>query len=159
MTPTETLTLVRLTCALWPAMRLDEHTPDAWHDVLGDLPADLALAAVRRLAKVSRGYIGPADIRREVYRAAGLLAPDPALTFAEVVRVASNWGDGRAGLHPLAAAAYDAMGGARTIAGMPSWAARRDFDQTWERLAGQAENDLLAGDFERATETRPRALP
>jgi len=140
-------------------MRIDDYTPDAWHDVLADLPADRALEAVRRLAKTRTDYIGPADIRREVYRAAGLLAPDRDEMFEAMMHVAMNEGIGRSTMHPLAHEIYQIMGGAMSIPEMPRWAARRDFDAAWERIAAAGETERLAGDFGKLAARQLRALP
>jgi hypothetical protein len=147
MTPTDTVALVRLVAELWPAMKLGEYTADAWHDVLADLPPAVALAAVRRLARTRRGFIGPADIRAEAYRAADALAPDPDQVFAAISRVAAADGIGRTELHPLAQQAYAALGGAPGLSAAPRWAARRDFDAAWQRIADTHDTTVLAADY------------
>ena len=66
MNPTETVALVRLVRRIWPSMRIEEQTPDAWHPLLEDIPLEAAMTAVRAIAKRSGAYVAPADIRREV---------------------------------------------------------------------------------------------
>ena len=150
MIAADTVELVAMVAALWPGMKLTEGTPDVWHEVLGDLPLGDAQAAVRMLAKTHPGYIGPADIRKAVYDALGLLAgASPERALAAVVAVASNQGSGRGALEPLAARVYDALGGARVIADMPAGVLRREFGEMWQRLSGEQNNRLLCADFDR----------
>jgi hypothetical protein len=59
--------LTRYAKACFPQQAMDEYTPDAWFDVLGDL----TLADCRRaVAEVSRHkpFIAPCEIREEVRR-------------------------------------------------------------------------------------------
>lgn len=65
MIPRETLTLVRLVASLCPAMRVEEHTAEAWHLVIGDIDAEDAVAAVRAIA-ARKPFIAPADIVEQV---------------------------------------------------------------------------------------------
>ena len=68
MTPSETVMLTRYVAACCPQQAIDDYTPDAWHDLLGDLPlADCRLAA----AAVARRqpFVAPAEIRAEIRRA------------------------------------------------------------------------------------------
>ena len=68
MTPRETVILVRYVKALCPQQAIDEFTPDAWHDVLGDY--DLADARAACVAVASRQpFVAPAEIIAEVRRA------------------------------------------------------------------------------------------
>ena len=46
MTPHETLLLTRYVKACCPQQAIDEYTPDAWHDLLGDLSLADCRAAV-----------------------------------------------------------------------------------------------------------------
>ena len=67
MTPSETVMLTRYVAACCPQQAIDDYTPDAWHDLLGDLPlADCRLAA----AAVARRqpFVAPAEIRAEIRR-------------------------------------------------------------------------------------------
>ncbi|MCW2768360.1 MAG: hypothetical protein JWO11_4319 [Nocardioides sp.] len=43
---------------------MDEYTPDAWSDLLDDVPFDVAKAAVVRIAK-RQPWVAPAEIRAE----------------------------------------------------------------------------------------------
>lgn len=67
MNPTESLALVRFVRAACPQQKLDEYTPDAWHELLADLPFADCKAAVVELAK-RQPFVSPAEIRAEVRR-------------------------------------------------------------------------------------------
>src|SRR5690606_40823645 len=62
MTPDETAILARYVRALCPQQKFDEYTPDAWHDVLGDIPLDAARAAAASVAR-RQPFVSPAEIR------------------------------------------------------------------------------------------------
>ena len=67
MTPSETVLLARYVKACCPQQAIDDYTPDAWHDLIGDLPAadcrEAAAAVARR-----QPFVSPAEIRTEVRR-------------------------------------------------------------------------------------------
>ncbi|GAA4928922.1 hypothetical protein GCM10023224_05360 [Streptomonospora halophila] len=67
MTPSETTTLARLARACCPQQHFDEYTPDAWHDLLGDLAFDDCREALVAAAK-AKPFVSPAEIRSEVKR-------------------------------------------------------------------------------------------
>lgn len=67
MTPTETVILTRYVRACCPQQAIDEATPDAWHDLLGDLDLADCRAAVAAVAK-RQPFVAPAEIRAEVRR-------------------------------------------------------------------------------------------
>jgi hypothetical protein len=67
MTPRETVVLTRYVAACCPQQAIDEYTPDAWFDLLGDLDAADCTAAVREIGK-RQPFIAPAEIRAEVKR-------------------------------------------------------------------------------------------
>lgn len=80
MTPTETVLLTRYVKACCPQQAMDEYTPDAWHDLLGDLDPAECRSAVAAVAK-RQPFVSPSEIRAEVAdaRAARLeRAPDVA---------------------------------------------------------------------------------
>lgn len=81
MTHADMVRLLAVVAALSPAQRIDTHTADAWHAVIGDLAAADALEAVRVVAR-RQPYIAPADIAAQVAatRAARLAEADR--TFA-----------------------------------------------------------------------------
>jgi hypothetical protein len=64
MKPEETVVLARYVRALCPQQRFDEYTPDAWHDVLGDLPLDGARTAAATVAR-RQPWVSPAEIIAE----------------------------------------------------------------------------------------------
>jgi hypothetical protein len=65
MTPAETVKVWALVVQLCPGQRREEYTPDAWHEVIGDLRFDHAVAAVKELGR-ERAFIGTADIWQKV---------------------------------------------------------------------------------------------
>lgn len=75
MTSTEAAILCRYVAACCPQQKFDEYTPDAWFDLLGDLPFDMCKAAAREVAK-RQPFVSPSEIRiavaqqRRVVRAA-----------------------------------------------------------------------------------------
>ena len=107
MTPTQTVQLVALITQIWPSMKLNEFTADAWHPILEDLDFADAARAVNLLAKTHDGYIAPADIRRQTAREAGLLPVAEAQALQLAITVAGNMGGGRSALPGPARRAYD----------------------------------------------------
>jgi hypothetical protein len=67
MTHAETVALARYVKACCPQQAIDEYTPDAWHDLLGDLTLADARAAAREVAR-RQPFVAPAEIRAEVRR-------------------------------------------------------------------------------------------
>lgn len=151
MTPTETVRLIAVISQLWPSMRLDEHTPDAWHVVLDDITLDDALAAVRYLARARTGYIQPADIRRQIAATAGLLPPSEAEALTAAARVAGLRGEGGRALHPAVYQAYRAMGGPTAFEGPPT-IIRPQWARIWADVIRRYEDQLLAGDLGHAVD-------
>ncbi len=85
MTPTEAIKLCRLVKACCPQQQVDEYTPDAWGELLGDLRLVDCVDAVKALAQ-RQPFIAPCEIRTEVRRIrndrldrAGVLMPPPDL--------------------------------------------------------------------------------
>lgn len=67
MTRPETVLLTEYIRACCPQQAMGEYTPDAWHDLLGDLRlADCRLAAAE-VAK-RQPFVAPSEIRAEVRR-------------------------------------------------------------------------------------------
>jgi hypothetical protein len=86
MTPTETVALTRYVKACCPQQAIDDYTPDAWYDLLGDLELADCRAAVKEVCK-RQPFIAPAEIRAEVRRVRNdrlareiVSAPPPELT-------------------------------------------------------------------------------
>jgi hypothetical protein len=67
MTPQETLLLTRYVKACCPQQAIDKYTPDAWHDLLGDLSLEDCRSAVATVAK-AQPFCAPSEIRAEVRR-------------------------------------------------------------------------------------------
>ena len=67
MKPTEVVILTRFVKAACPQQAIDDYTPDAWFDLLGDLSLADCRAAVAAVAKV-KPFCAPSEIRAEVQR-------------------------------------------------------------------------------------------
>jgi hypothetical protein len=67
MTPKETVVLARYVKACCPGSQIDEYTPDAWHDLLGDLPLAACREAVVAVAR-RQPFVSASEIRGEVLR-------------------------------------------------------------------------------------------
>ena len=67
MTPKETVLLTRYVKACCPQQQIDEYTPDAWYDILGDLDLDDCRTAVVAIKKRAV-FVDPSEIRAEVKR-------------------------------------------------------------------------------------------
>lgn len=65
MNSQEAAALCRYTKACCPQQKFDEWTPDAWFDLLGDVPFQVAKAAVVEVAK-RQPFVSPAEIRAQV---------------------------------------------------------------------------------------------
>lgn len=81
MKPTDVVVVVAFVAQMQPAQKFNDFTPDAWSEVLADVPADLdmARAAVVRLAK-RQMWFTPGEVRTEILRAlrpSDLAAPAP----------------------------------------------------------------------------------
>lgn len=68
MTPSETVVLTRYVKALCPQQQIDEYTPDAWHDLLGDLLLGECREGAKRVAQ-RQPFVSPSEIRAEVRKA------------------------------------------------------------------------------------------
>ena len=71
MNELETALLTRQVRATCPAQRIDEYTPDAWHQIFQRLPFELSLADARDAVETlgaDQPFIAPADIVRHVRR-------------------------------------------------------------------------------------------
>lgn len=65
MTPQETLLLLRYVKACCPQQAMDEYTPDAWHDLLGDLSFADCKDAAKTVAQ-RQPFVAPSEIRDAV---------------------------------------------------------------------------------------------
>jgi hypothetical protein len=74
MTPRETLALTRFVKACCPQQEIDEYTPEAWHELLGDLSLAQCRVAVRTVAR-RQPFVAPSEIITEVAR--GINASKP----------------------------------------------------------------------------------
>ncbi|TDB83413.1 hypothetical protein E1264_28455 [Actinomadura sp. KC216] len=66
----EAVALCRYVKACCPQQAMDTYTPDAWHDLLGDLRLDDCRAAAKTVAQ-RQPFVAPAEIREEVKRSRG----------------------------------------------------------------------------------------
>ncbi len=87
MSRQETVVLCRLVAAACPQQAIDDYTPDAWHDLIGDLDFDECQKAVVAVGK-RQPFIAPAEIRVEVRRMredrlARTLLPAPPAELAD----------------------------------------------------------------------------
>jgi len=105
MKPTEVVILTRFVKAACPQQAIDDYTPDAWFDLLGDLSLADCRAAVAAVAKV-KPFCAPSEIRAEVQRIrnrrldrASIPAPPPELV--------DDWPAYQAALHASRVAAAD----------------------------------------------------
>lgn len=153
VTPTEAVKLVGIVRQLWPSMKVDQYTPDAWHMVLDDVSIEDALAAVRHLARSRSGYIQPADIRRRIAESVGLLPCSESEGLQAAAEVAGNRGSGASKLDPVTYRAYRAMGGPTAFDAPPS-VIRPQWARVWADVTKSYEEELLAGDLGRAVESR-----
>lgn len=67
MTAAEAVMLCRFAKACCPQQQFDEYTPDAWHELLGDLRFEDCKDAVVAVTK-RQPFCAPAEIRAEVKR-------------------------------------------------------------------------------------------
>lgn len=63
----EAVYLTRYVAACCPQQAIDEYTPDAWHDLLGDLDLAGCKEAAAAIGK-RQPFVAPAEIRAEVRR-------------------------------------------------------------------------------------------
>jgi len=154
----ETVALTALITQIWPSMKLNEFSADAWHPILEDLPYANAEHAVLILAKSHPGYIQPYDIRRQSAKTAGLLAPDEADALQMALDVAGMQGAGAGMLPPAVKDAYWAMGGSQGFATLPA-VLRPQWGRVYRDCVTAREEQLLAGDLGLAIEnSRPVAI-
>ena len=65
MTHAEAVMLCRYTKACCPQQQIDQYTPDAWFDLLGDLRFKACKEAIAEVAK-RQPFVSPAEIREQV---------------------------------------------------------------------------------------------
>lgn len=146
MNSKETTKLVALIAQLWPAMKINEFTADAWHMVLSDLPMDAAQQAVANLAKSKLGYIGVADIRHQAAEDAGLAPVEEGIAFDMAAKVGLNQGTGARMLPGAVQDAYWQMGGSQAFEGDAAMVRSR-FNKIYAACCAKREKELLSGDL------------
>ena len=93
MTKTDIVKLLAVINAAYPNMQISEATVSLWHELLGDLNLDFALAAVKKLILESPFPPTIADIRKQVVEITqGLNDVDAATAWGEVVRALNHYG-------------------------------------------------------------------
>lgn len=146
MKPTDVVVVVAFVAQMQPAQKFNDFTPDAWSEVLADVPADLdmARAAVVRLAK-RQMWFTPGEVRTEILRAlrpSDLTAPAPERAIewraeeANAARIERN----RRGA-AMAKAAVKPFPGAREDAPEISENLRRAREAAKEYRASKAARD------------------
>ena len=65
MSAPEAVVLCRFAKACCPQQQFDQYTPDAWHELLGDLLFDDCKAALTEVAK-RQPFVSPSEIREQV---------------------------------------------------------------------------------------------
>lgn len=160
--------LLNLIRSLSPAFTItprSEDTPgtgDTWAQLLADIPAADAIAAVRTHFATGGPWINVSDIRRRVLAARGLLPPDTEAAYAQARRM-NTWLDRRVGpepaIHPAAMAAAREIGWS-TFDGLEGYAHKR---------FAESYNPISTRDAEKALTTAlpvlvaavnaPKALP
>lgn len=92
MTRLETANLLGVLAAFYPHWDLTEATIEAWHEMLCDLPYQVARAALKRVLARSPRFPAVADIRQE---AAAIMRPDlvsPEEAWALVAAAVDQYG-------------------------------------------------------------------
>lgn len=129
MNPVEAVMICRYVAAGCPQQKFDEHTPDVWRDLLGDLPFDVTMVATRKLVQAQM-FVSPSEIRRAVARMRTLTrrairreCRDRAILLdvnAEADRAIAN-GSARFDGHDLLGRDADPHAYSRPMAELDSW--------------------------------------
>lgn len=152
----EAVLLCRYVKACCPQQTLDEFTPDAWHDLLGDLSLTDCREAVKGVA-LRQPFVAPAEIRAEVYRIRkGRLenadkvipAADPDNPLAYIAALKTNLRDLADGREPRRAIGpgpevVDPAGHEAVWAMLAEFEARRDAAEEQRRLEREADREAL----------------
>lgn len=150
MTPAEAAGVVDRISATWGVDFTAERAA-VWMDLLMDLPFDAAVRAVRSLGATRSTCPAPANLRREVMGAAGLLAPDPQTAVAQADRWltyqdqrgysnGSGWEPPEPNVHPAVVRACALVNGS-----FEGW--RRDFLAAYDKVAARTEDGILSADY------------
>jgi hypothetical protein len=94
MTREETAKVLAYIAAVYPRVEIAEGTLDAWHDLLSDLPFELAMSATKRVLLDQDGPWLPAvgQIRRAALFLANSRLLDPDEAWGEVERAVRKFG-------------------------------------------------------------------
>lgn len=166
MTPREVVELIKVIRACSPAFTAAPGTPAAWAQMLCDIPATDAAAAVHAHFATSGPWIGIADIRRRVLAARNLLPPDPEVAYAQARRM-NTWLDRRAGPEPethpaVYAAAAKRLGGIGwEVLDGPEGYAHKRFVEAYGPISAAAAEKALTTPLPAllAEVNAPKALP
>lgn len=159
MTPQEAIGLLALVRATWPGMSVVEGMDRTWAALFSDVPAGAATEAVLRLGRRTSRFLAVADIRREVARMAGLLAPDEDLAWRGATAVAVDGGLGRNQLHPVVAAVYTDMGGASGPLALGGTTVRAQFRDAYRQARDRHDADVLDAGLDRRLAGKHPAIP
>lgn len=162
MNAAETHNLLILIKACSPAFTAQPGAADVWAELLGDIPEGDAKAAVKVHFLTGGPWIGPADIRRRVLAARGLLPPDPEAAYGQARRM-NSWLDRRVGpepeIHPAAMKAAREVGWS-TFDG-PEGVSHRRFVDAYRPAAEREAERALTTRLDRLVVevAAPKALP
>lgn len=154
MTPEDARSVVNAIEAAWDA-EFTKKRAAIWISAIRDLPLDATLTAVRSLIATRSTVPSIANIRREVYGASGLLAPDPQTALAQADRWltyqdqlgfvnGSGYRPREPEVHPAVVATCALVNG-----GFDGW--RRDFLNAYEEAARRTEDGILSADYGHAS--------
>jgi hypothetical protein len=162
VTPNEVLDLLETVAGYTPGMRVADASAAVWHHQLRHVPAAEAHAAVHAHFATETRWVMPADVRRRVAAARGLLPPDPEAAYAQAVAM-NRWLALRSGpeprTHPAVMAACRTVGWSTLDA--PDGVAHQRFVDAYRPAAAAAvERAAAAGPAEVEADLRAsKALP
>jgi hypothetical protein len=131
MTRNDVVRMLGFIAMTYPNVTISDGTPEAWYALLGDLDAEQAMFALRRLlmAQTIPSLPTPGAIRQEAATVADPSLPIPAEAWGEVIkqiRHIGHWGRPNFS-HPLIAKAVEIMG--------------------WRDICVSEEPDVVRGQF------------
>lgn len=154
--------IIAFLASFWPnsaeAKAVDDETQadrlrryvDAWHAIVGDLPADRLLMVAKHLASQPREFFPPAGVVRavvfELQESVNGDTPSAVEAWGQVEKLLAMppaWRDGQA--HPLVLEAVRAMGGLRQLGQEPMdmvASTRARFCQAYEALLARRRRDV-----------------
>jgi hypothetical protein len=145
MTREEVGTLLAYIAAALPAVQVAPETVRVWHDLLGDLPRDVAFAAVRRVLMTQRGswLPAPGEIRAAAVALQSAPVPSADAAWGQVMAAVRQWGyyepaRALAALDPPVRAVAEAIGWDALCQGDPD-VVRGQFVRLYAEAVAQAQ--------------------